>query len=112
MRALFVQKGSDFIYFSRKVRFKQIGYRFEEFEDKLSTEIEACLHCSFAALLCTFPQNKGQKILQEGFDMIFPCYNYFFSFTPSPVMGTKRTGITSRVSIFPDLLTIFFSSWV
>jgi hypothetical protein len=36
--------------------------------------------------------------------------SYFFFFTPSPVMGTKTTGMMSIVSIFPERLTIFFKS--
>jgi len=35
-----------------------------------------------------------------------------FFFTPSPVMGTKITGMTFVVSSFPPRLIIFFNSWV
>lgn len=41
-----------------------------------------------------------------------PFPNHLFPFTPSPVIGTKTTGITSVVSIFPDRLIIFFNSCV
>ena len=36
--------------------------------------------------------------------------DYFFCFTPSPVMGTKMTEMMPVVSILPDLLTTFFNS--
>jgi len=55
-------------------------------------------------------QKLGKGKLQEGLNLITYLLDYCFFFTPSPVMGTKTTGITSVVSIFPERLTIFFNS--